>query len=70
MNTVVPHITSLIRSMTKLVLRFAHFANQFFLLKLIEIFLIHSKSQQPPTNCFFFFGSKQKMYMYKTNDNY
>ena len=41
-NTVEPCSMSLIRSMTELVLRFTHFANQFILLKLIEIKLICS----------------------------
>ena len=51
-STLEPCITSLICSMTKLVLRFAGFANQFFPLKLIEIQLIRSKSQKPPLQNF------------------
>ena len=46
---------SLIRSMTKLILRFARFVNQFSPLKLIEIQLIRSKSQKiTPKICFVF----------------
>ena len=58
-STLEPYFTSLIRSITKLVLRFARFANQFSPLKLIEIQLIRSKSQKPHHKfCFCFLKQK------------